>query len=274
MIEHEASGASGSAERSGVGQVPRAAKRQWRTFGLGCLAVALVVGVVFRRPLAVFWCWGNASVRTTPESLAWNCAALSDLGPASLTALMRLLESPELQRSWSAGRGIHLLHRDHPEANAPVHDLLLSPSPRVRAVVGMVLVSSEKHDASGLPAVLEGLASSDADARFFSALSLTYFPGDRFEKEVPDAPRKFVLMVQALAEGLKDPRTLFVHEGRSGFAIYGETKAMGQVARDGLMRLDPGFGDRGVLEGAMTGEPKAAFEEARTRAGPFFTGSR
>ncbi len=269
MIEHDISGASGSGDRSGVGRVPRRS-RQVRTFLLGLLVVLVVVGAIFWRPIAILWCWSVARASSAPDVIAWNCAALADLGPSSLPALARLADGPDLQRSWSAGAAIAGLHERVREANAPIHDLLLGSSARVRAAAGLVLVSSSAHDASGLAAALEGLASPEPDVRFFAAYHLCFFPGDRFEREVPDAPRVFARMVKLLAEGITDERRIFIHAGRTGARINGQWRSVSDFAKHGLERLDPALSNKDDRDATLKGDDERAFGLARGRRTEFF----
>jgi hypothetical protein len=227
VIEHEGSASqSGSQDRSAERQVRR--RRSSRQFALGCLAIVIVLAGVFWRQVAILWCWGAARVASEPTTIAWNEAALGELGPQAIPALARLADRPEIQHAYSAGVALHLM-RAQPDANAPLHDLLLYASPRVRAAAAIALLAADEKDALARQAVVEGLESPDADVRLFCALatSMAHLAGeDRRVRE---------LMLKDLTEGAEDPRDIFSHEAIRGFKVDGQRRVLKDCARARLL---------------------------------------
>ncbi|HZU99048.1 MAG TPA: HEAT repeat domain-containing protein [Planctomycetota bacterium] len=212
------SGASGSgASREGYIERPRSARR----IALGCLLVALVFCGVFWRQLAIGGCFAVARCSSSPQRVAWSSVALSHLGPSALPALARLLDRPGLQNWWSARKAIELMHKNDPEANAAIHDLLGSSSLRVRVAVATVLV--EAHDDAGVPGIAEGLASDDPDLRFFSAetghhLGSPDWSGMDLKSRWPVYEKSHEVLMTISP----DTRTVFEHEDLSRISIEGK----------------------------------------------------
>ncbi len=228
-----------------------------RTFVLGCLGAVVLVGAVFWRPIAIFGWWQVARCSSSPQTVQESCSALARLGPSSLPALARLAESPDLERVWSARAAIEDLRARVPEANAPIHDLLLSNSSRVRAIAAIALVEAGDPDPNALTGCIDALGSSDADARLLAAFALAWVPAARFEKEVPKAAAVFMDLARALSEARTDPRTV-------------AAAAVAEQAQTALRRLDPAFEKKEPLAAALEKEAGEAYAEAKAHQGDFF----
>jgi hypothetical protein len=207
------------------------------------------VGGVFWRPIAIVWCFSWARFSSSPRRVAWNSVALAHLGPSSLPALVRLLDRPELQTWWCAREALSILHKNEPEANAAIHDLLASPSLRVRVAAGTVLARAD--DPSGLPATVEGLDSEDTAVRLVSAETVSEaFGSDALSKEVKHRFKVYE-RTRAVLEGEKaDPRTVFKHGDIRGASVEGEEVPLNARAVKAFDAIHPEPPDHSRKRGA------------------------
>jgi HEAT repeat protein len=209
VIEHEVSG-SGSAEHGGVSLPAR--RRSSRTL-LVVLGLGLLLAALFWRAIGIVACFSVARFASSGATVSGSTRALARLGPEAIPALSRLADQPDLQHWFSAQEALALLRASDPEANAPIHDLLLSPSVRVRAAAACALVGSPDHDPAGLPVLLEELEGSDLDARTFAAVTLAGTNAAWFEKNVKDYKAVFEHLARVLQDlrfSARDPRSVFL----------------------------------------------------------------
>ncbi len=278
MIDHEASAsASGSADRQGPG--PRRRRSSRRPLAIGCLLALAVFGAVFWRSFAILGCWSLARFSSDWTVVVWHTTELSHFGPSALPALARLADRPGLQQWVAAERSIALLRARYPEANAPIHDLLLSSSVRVRAAAAVALVESDEKEEAAVPVLVEALEEEDPDVRYFVASALLAVQSRRLEKCVKEKERAFKRALEALADGISDPREVFLNDDNNGTRIHGAHVRVGPsaawaVARNLANPDEPFAGDfaspdlaKRVLEGH---KPAELWDRARSLGSQFF----
>jgi hypothetical protein len=212
VIDHEASAsASGSADRQAPGQRRR---RSRRPFAIGCLVALVVFGAVFWRSFAILCCWSLARFSSDWSVVVWHTTELSHFGPSALPALARLADRPGLQQWVSAERSIELLLARDREVNAPVHDLLLAPTVRVRAAAAVALATTDEKEEAAIPVLVEMLDTEDPDVRVAAAEALAN--SNRLPLHVISH------VIRALASGADDPREVFLNGDNNGVRIHGE----------------------------------------------------
>ncbi len=238
MIDHEAS-ASGSADRQGPG--PRRRRASKRSLALGCGVALVVFGAVFWRSFAILGCWSLARFSSDWTVVVWHTTELSHFGPSALPALARLADRPGLQQWVAAERSIALLRARSPEANAPIHDLLLSSSVRVRAAAALALVESDEKEEAAIPVLVEALDADDPDVRFFAARALVGVKSRRFEKGVKEKERALKRVLDVLIEAFQDPREVFLNGNNNGTRIHGDHFVVHSLAKGNVFQVDPNW---------------------------------